>query len=58
MVYYTEGGVIPPNSSVMNIVPTGKELIIEAKLPTADIGFIKEGQSAIIGRLQIIKGGH
>ena len=48
LVYYTEGGVIPPNSSVMNIVPTGKELIIEAKLPTADIGFIKEGQSATI----------
>ncbi|WP_304157146.1 sodium:solute symporter family transporter, partial [Mesonia mobilis] len=35
LVYYTEGGVIPPNSSVMNIVPTGKELVIEAKLPTA-----------------------
>ena len=48
LVYYTEGGVIPPNSSVMNIVPTGKELVIEAKLPTADIGFIKEGQSATI----------
>jgi adhesin transport system membrane fusion protein len=48
LVYYTEGGVIPPNSSVMNIVPTGKELVIEAKLPTADIGFIKEGQSVTI----------
>jgi len=48
LVYYTEGGVVPPNSSVMNIVPTGEELIIEAKLPTADIGFIKEGQSATI----------
>ena len=48
LVYFTEGGVIPPNSSVLNIVPTGKELIIEAKLPTADIGFIKEGQTATI----------
>ena len=48
LVYYTEGGVVPPNSSVMNIVPTGEELVIEAKLPTADIGFIKEGQSATI----------
>jgi len=48
LVFYTEGGVIPPNSSVLNIVPTGDELIIEAKLPTADIGFIKEGQTATI----------
>jgi len=48
LIYYTEGGVIPPNSSVMNIVPTGKELIIEAKLPTADIGFIKKGQTTTI----------
>tara|TARA_B100000029_G_C17534484_1_gene944356 strand:- start:941 stop:1798 length:858 start_codon:yes stop_codon:yes gene_type:complete len=48
LVYYTEGGVIPPNSSVLNIVPTGEELIIEAKLPTADIGFIKEQQQATI----------
>jgi len=42
LVYYTEGGVIPPSSSVLNIVPTGDELVIEAKLPTADIGFIKD----------------
>ncbi len=48
LVYYTEGGVIPPNSSVLNIVPTGEELIIEAKLPTADIGFIKKEQQATI----------
>ncbi len=48
LVYFTEGGVIPPNSSVLNIVPTGEKLIIEAKLPTADIGFIKNGQKATI----------
>ena len=48
LAYFTEGGVIPPNSSVLNIVPTGKELVIEAKLPTADIGFIKKGQKATI----------
>ena len=48
LAYFTEGGVIPPNSSVMNIVPTGEELVIEAKLPTADIGFIKKGQEATI----------
>ena len=48
LVFNTEGGVVPPNSSVMNIVPTGDELVIEARLPTADIGFVKKGQPATI----------
>ena len=48
LVYFTEGGVIPPNSSVLNIVPTGEELIVEAKLKTADIGFVKKGQSSTV----------
>ena len=48
LAYFTEGGVIPPNSSVLNIVPTGEELVIEAKLPIGDIGFIKKGQKATV----------
>jgi len=42
---FTLGGVLKPGDPVADIVPTGDRLIIEAKLPTQDIGYIHVGQS-------------
>lgn len=44
----TLGGVLGPGDEVMSIVPTGKELIVEAKVSPADIAFVKIGQNAQI----------
>ena len=42
----TRGGVIQAGQTVVDIVPAGDRLIIEAKLPTGDVGFVRVGQSA------------
>jgi len=42
----TVGGVLRPGDEVMVIVPTGEELIIEARVSPKDIAFIRAGQSA------------
>ena len=42
----TLGGVIRPGDVVMEILPTGGDLIAEVKIATTDIAFIKIGQSA------------
>ena len=44
----TVGGVVRPGSNIADIVPVGDRLIIEAKLPTQDIGFVSVGQAAKI----------
>jgi membrane fusion protein, adhesin transport system len=44
----TEGGVIRPGETVLDIVPEGDRLIVEARLPTQDIGYIHAGQKAVI----------
>ena len=44
----TVGGVIRPGDTIVDIVPAGDRLIIEAKLPTQDIGYVALGQAAII----------
>ena len=38
------GSVITPGSTVLEIVPLDKELIVEAKVSTMDIGHIKIGR--------------
>lgn len=43
---HTRGGVIRAGDAVMDIVPEGEQLIIEARLSTVDIDKIKNGQSA------------
>ncbi len=42
----TVGGVLRPGDEVLQIVPTGERLIVEAKVPPRDIAFIKNGQRA------------
>jgi len=41
----TSGGVIQPGQTVVEIVPLGVELVIEARLPLQDIGYLHPGQS-------------
>ena len=42
----TIGGVLRPGDPVLDIVPAGDKLIIEAQLPTQDIGHVAIGQVA------------
>ena len=44
----TVGGVIRPGDPVVDIVPAGDKLIIEAQLATADIGYVVPGQAATV----------
>lgn len=44
----TEGGVIRPGDTLLDIVPRDDSLIIEAKLRTQDIGYIRVGQKGFI----------
>ncbi len=48
LFFVTEGGVINPGGSILDLVPTKDSLIVEAKLPNSDIGFVKPGQSAVV----------
>ncbi len=44
----TVGGVVRPGESIMEIVPLGDTLQIEAKIRPADIAFLHPGQKAMI----------
>ena len=44
----TVGGVVKPGEPVVDIVPEGDRLIVEAKLQTHDIGYVAEGQPAVV----------
>lgn len=48
LTYNTIGGVVKPGDPIMEIVPTGDKLIIEAKLNPTDRGFVSEGQKALV----------
>lgn len=40
----TRGGVIRPGGSVADIVPIGDAMVVEAKLPPQDVGYVHVGQ--------------
>jgi adhesin transport system membrane fusion protein len=44
----TVGGVVRPGDEVMQIVPAGARLIVEARLSPAEIAFIRRGQPASV----------
>ncbi len=44
----TVGGVLRPGDAVADIVPAGDRLVVDAQLPTSDIGYIRAGQDAVI----------
>ena len=45
---FTDGGVVAPGQKLMQIVPHGDNLIIEAQIAAQDIEVLHEGQQAII----------
>ncbi|CAM5222126.1 Membrane fusion protein (MFP) family protein OS=Castellaniella defragrans OX=75697 GN=HNR28_002133 PE=3 SV=1 [Castellaniella defragrans] len=44
----TIGGVVPPNGSIMTIVPLDDQLLVEARISPRDIAFIHPGQEALV----------
>ncbi|UZG43728.1 HlyD family efflux transporter periplasmic adaptor subunit [Caldimonas thermodepolymerans] len=44
----TFGGVVPPNGSVMTLVPLDDQLLVETRISPRDIAFIHPGQSALV----------
>lgn len=46
--YNTIGGVIKPGEPILEIVPTGENLVIQSKLNPTDRGYVTEGQSALV----------
>ena len=42
------GQAVRPGDTIMNVVPTGDTLIVEAQVSNADIGFIHPGQAATV----------
>ncbi len=46
--YNTIGGVVRPGEAIMEIVPSGENLVIEAKLNPVDRGYVKEGHPTIV----------
>lgn len=44
----TVGGVVAPGAPIMEILPIGPKVLVEARIKPADIGFIKVGQNAEI----------
>ncbi|MET0383713.1 MAG: HlyD family type I secretion periplasmic adaptor subunit, partial [Burkholderiaceae bacterium] len=44
----TLGGVVGPGGPIMEIVPLGKRMLVEARVKPGDIGFLQVGQTAKI----------
>lgn len=44
----TNGGIVKPGETILDIVPAGEKMMVEAQLPVQDIGYIQAGQSATI----------
>ncbi len=44
----TVGGVVKAGDTVVELVPADDRLVVEAQLPTQDIGYVRVGQPAII----------
>lgn len=42
------GEVVKSGMTIMDIVPVGDKLVIEARLPISDIGYVKDGQKAVV----------
>ncbi len=44
LLFVTIGGIVPPGGAVAEVVPIDDRLIIEARLPIGDIGYVHTGQ--------------
>ncbi|MEE8393103.1 MAG: HlyD family type I secretion periplasmic adaptor subunit [Rhodospirillales bacterium] len=47
-LYHTIGGVVRPGEAIMEIVPTGGKMVIEAKLNPIDRAYVKKGMSVLV----------
>ncbi len=45
---HTVGGVVPPGAVILEIVPLDKELVVEARIQTRDVGHVSVGQPVTI----------
>lgn len=45
---FTIGGVAKPGMNLIEVVPAKEELIVEAQLPTSDVGYVQTGQEVLI----------
>jgi HlyD family secretion protein len=48
LALHTEGGVIPPGATVLQIIPEDRKLLVEAKITPHDIDKVHPGQSATV----------
>lgn len=48
MRYHTSGGVVEPGKNILEIVPTGDDLIIEVRVRPQDIESVRRGQPATV----------
>lgn len=48
LAVHTIGGVVTPAQALMHIVPAAGDLEVEAWLPNKDIGFVEDGQPAVL----------
>lgn len=48
MTYNTIGGVVTGGEPIMEIVPVGENLVIEARLKPIDRGYVEENQDAVV----------
>jgi len=48
MIYNSIGNVVKPGEPIMELVPTGDRLVVEAKLNPIDRGYVNEGQAATV----------
>ncbi|MBE9577972.1 HlyD family type I secretion periplasmic adaptor subunit [Moraxella sp. K1664] len=44
----TIGGVVRPGDTIMQLLPTSSDLVVEAKVQPVDIAYVKEGQTASV----------
>lgn len=45
---FTRGGVVSPGQTVLDIVPNKSRIVVEARLPPQDIGYVAVGAKALI----------
>lgn len=48
MRFHTLGGVVRPGEPIMEIVPVGDALVVEARLNPVDRGYVQAGQKAVV----------
>ncbi|WP_172822251.1 HlyD family type I secretion periplasmic adaptor subunit [Magnetospirillum moscoviense] len=55
LFFKNKGAVVPPGGTIATLVPEGEALLVEAKLPISEIGYVGIGAKA---RLSIASGGN